>query len=123
MLFSMRKPYPSRARRTASDHTPADGGPVTVMVATPERSYLVPPPPPGFVARPSGRFETTGKYVGDMTSVVAPRGPDFFDQLERNAKTNPACVLRPVDQIGLDDLDNLDKLCDLCVEGRFHLHS
>lgn len=121
MLFSMRKTHPSQARRTAS--IPADDGPITVMAAVPERGYLVPPPPPGFVARPSGRFETTGKYVGDSTRVAAPRKPDFFDQLERDAATSPACVLRAVDQIGLENLDDLDKLCDLCVEGRFHLHA
>ncbi len=100
-----------------------DEGPVTVMPATPESGFRIPPPPDGFVANPSGRFHTTGKFVGDMVPVVPARRPDFFDKLAANARTNPACTIRRADQIDLDGgLDALDGICDLCIDGRFHSH-
>lgn len=102
----------------------SDEGPVTVMPAVPERGYRIPPPPDGFVANPSGRFRTTGKFVGDMVPVVSARRPDFFDKLAVDARTNPACTIRRTDQIALDGgLDALDGLCDLCIDGRFHSHA
>lgn len=120
MLFPMTKSNHGRTRKVTTNRTSADDGPVTVMAAAPERGYRIPPPPPGFVAQTSGNFRTTGKFAGDMTRVDPPRRLDFFDVLEQRAKTNPACTIRPVEQMGLDDLD--DKICDLCVDGRFHEH-
>lgn len=113
----------NRQRTRSNSHIIADEGPVTVMLATPESGFRIPPPPDGFVAKPSGRFRTTGKFVGDMEPVNSARHPDFFDKLAADARTNPACTIRRADQIELDGrLDALDKLCDLCIDGRFHAH-
>ncbi len=92
--------------------TAADDELVTVIEATPHRGFAIPPPPPGFVPAPSGRFRTTGHFVGDSVPVDAPR-TSVFDQIARETASRQA-RRRP--------LSDLDELCDLCIDGRVHAH-
>lgn len=104
-----------RFPRRASTPCPADDGPVTVAPANLQPGFTIPPPPPGLDLKPSGRFRTTGRFVGDSVPVDAP-GPDFFEQLKQGtAPRARARHLRPA-------LPDLDLLCDLCIDGRAHAH-
>lgn len=70
---------------------------VTVRAAEPARTFAIPPPPPGFVPRPSKNWRTTGPFVGDR---------EWIGDSGRKSSRLP----------------DLDTLCDLCVDGRPHRH-
>lgn len=108
---------------SAKRKTMCDDELVTVRAADPAPTYRIPPPPSGFVARPSERFTITGPYMGDMV----PKPNHAIGYLDRilaeglkDPKVRAANTILPVHAMGIIDDD--PPFCDLCASGLRHTH-